>query len=703
MEKEMQTTTTEIPAVTFDEFEPTSYETWKEAAVALLKGAPFEKKLLTKTYEGITLQPIYTQADVEALTHPLAFPGAADFLRGTDAAGYIEKPWTIAQGTDAILPEEANAILKDELKKGAQGINLVLNESARQCAPFDAKAAGRGVAIADLNDLKAVFADIDVKQYPLHIYAGASAVPMLGLLAAYAGADAKDYHGCVGADPIGALAQDGALPCAMTEMYDEMAAAIKFVEAKMPGVKTIMIQGSVYHNGGANAVQEVAMCMGTAINYIDAMAERGLEINQVAKQIRFNFSLGANFFMEIAKLRAAKLVWAQIVQAYGGDEEAQKIDIFARTSHFTSTVYDPYVNILRTTTEAFSGVVGGVNGMEVAPFDEAVGPSDEHSRRIARNSQIMLQNEFNLLQPIDPAGGSWYVETLTQEVAKAIWEFMQKIENHGGMLAGLKAGHPQAAIKEIFAERIKNLQTRKDRAVGTNMYANMAEKPMDKDFAAEEAAKAKRAADVEKAKANGNPAAAEKVTEAACLVQGVADAMAAGACTICVRKALNKGEAETVEAIAPHRWTEEYEALRQKTEKFVAETGENVKVFLANYGPIPNHKPRADFSCGFFEVAHFDMLRNDGFATAEEAAKAAIDSKADVCVICGKDTDYPEIVPVIAKAVKAAAPNMMVVLAGAPAADQKPVYDEAGVDEYIHVKANCFDILTKIQKARGIC
>ena len=128
-----------------------------------------------------------------------------------------------------------------------------------------------------------------------------------------------------------------------------------------------------------------------------------------------------------------------------------------------------------------------------------------------------------------------------------------------------------------------------------------------------------------------------------------------------------------------------------------------MKVFLANYGPIPNHKPRADFSCGFFEVAHFDMLRNDGFATAEEAAKAAIDSKADVCVICGKDTDYPEIVPVIAKAVKAAAPNMMVVLAGAPAADQKPVYDEAGVDEYIHVKANCFDILTKIQKARGIC
>ncbi len=703
MEKDIQTTNTEIPAVTFEEFEPASYEAWKTEAVALLKGAPFEKKMLTKTYEGITLQPIYLMEDVEELTHPQAFPGAADFLRGTDAAGYIEEPWTIAQGVDAVLPKEANAILKDELKKGCQAVNLILDKASKQCVEFDATAQERGLSLAAVADLKEVLDGVDLKEHKLHIYAGASAVPMLGMVAAYGGDDAAKFTGVIGADPIGALAEDGKTPCAMEELYDEMAAAIKYAEAKMPGIKTILIQGSVYHNGGANAVQEVAMCMATAINYIDAMAERGLDVNQVAAQIRFQFSLGANFFMEIAKLRAAKLVWAQMIQAYGGNEEAQKIDIFARTSYFTKTVYDPYVNILRNCTQAFSGVVGGINEMEVAPFDEAVGPSDELSRRIARNSQVMLQNEFNLLQPVDPAGGSWYVEALTQQIAKAIWDFIQKAEAHGGMLEGLKKGHAHAAIFEVLQSRFKNLATRADRAVGTNMYANTVEKPMDKDFAALEKAKAQRKADVAAAKQNGNPGACANLHDAACLVSAVAEAMTNGACTICVRAALNKGEGLTVQPIEAHRWTEEYEALRGRTEKFVAETGETVKVFLANYGPIPKHKPRADFSTGFMEVAGFEMLKNDGFATAEAAAQAAIDSKADVAVICGTDDVYPEIVPVIAKQIKAACPNMMVVLAGAPAADCKADYDAAGVDEYIHVKANCFDILTKIQKARGIC
>lgn len=699
MEKDMQKTN-EIPAVSFDEFKIPSYDEWKEAAIALLKGAPFDKKLKTKLYEGITLEPIYNPSDVEELGKAFDFPGFGDYLRGTNPAGYMAEPWTISQGVDAVLAKDANEIIKHELEKGATGVNIVLDDATRKCAPFDKDAVGRGVSLNTVEDVKAVLNGVDLKANKLNIYAGASALPMMGMVMA-AVAEHAEIKGCIGADPIGTLAEDGKLPCSLEQLYDEMACAVKCAVDKMPGVKTILVNGSVYNNGGANAIQEVAYSVASAIAYIDAMLERGLDINTVAKQIRFTFSIGANFFMEIAKLRAVKMVWAQVVKAYGGDAEAQKIDIYARTSKFTYTVNDPYVNVLRATTQAFSAVVGGIDEMEVAPFDDVIGASCEQSRRIARNQQIMMQNEFNLLQPVDPAGGSWYVEYLTNKVANMIWEAVQAVDAEGGMVELLKQGKVQEAVADVLKARFKNLATRKDRAVGTNMYANKVETPFQTPCQKE--AKAQRAAECEKGKANAPQIDVAAVIEnGACMLCGVIDALNQGACAICVREALNKGEALEVAPITAHRWTEQYEALREATIK-AAEEGKKVNVFLANFGKIPNHKPRADFSRGFFEVGFFDVIGNDGYPTAEDVAQAAIDSKAEVVCICGKDVDYPEIVPVIAKAVKVANPNTMVILAGAPAAEYKDSYDAAGVDEYIHVKANCLDILTKIQKARGIC
>ncbi len=700
MEKDMQKTN-EIPEVAFDEFKIPSYEEWKDAAVALLKGAPFDKKLKTKLYEGITLEPIYNESDVEELDKVFEFPGFSDYLRGTDVAGYMAEPWTISQGVDAVLAKDANAIIKHDLEKGSTGFNLVLDAGSRRCTGYDKDAAGRGVSVLSLADMKAVLDGVDIAANKVNVYAGSSALPMLGLLMAADKDAAKACRGCVGADPIGVLAEDGQLPCSLEELYDEMACAIRVAADKMPGMKTILINASVYHNGGANAIQEVAYAVSTAIAYLDAMQERGLDVNTVAKQIRFTFSIGANFFMEIAKLRAVKMIWAQVIKAYGGDVDARKIDIYARTSKFTYTVNDPYVNVLRAATQAFSAVVGGIDEMEVAPFDDVIGASCEHSRRIARNQQIMLQNEFNLLQPIDPAGGSWYVETLTNKVANMIWEKIQQIDAAGGMVELLKKGEVQKAVDEIMRQRLKNLATRKDRAVGTNMYANKAEKPYE--TPCQKDAKEARARECEAAKAAAPDLdVAAVIADGNTMLCGVIDALQKGACVIKVREALNKGEAVTVEPVKAHRWTEEYEALRDRTLN-AAKEGKTISVFSANYGKIPNHKPRADFSRGFFEVGFFDVIGNDGFPTAEEVAQAAIDSKADVVCICGKDTDYPEIVPVIAKAVKAANPDTIVILAGAPAAEYKETYDAAGVDEYIHVKANCLEILTKIQKARGIC
>lgn len=656
MEKEKNTT---LPAVSFDEFKVPTYEEWKEAAIAALKGAPFDKKMYTKTYEGITLQPIYTLADTQDNAQAQTMPGADAYLRGTHAGGYLTNPWKMAQGLDVVDPAEFNKLAKFELEKGATAITVLLDKATKQGAKFDAAAEGRGLSLQDAEDVKVAFDGIEA---PLFVAGGASVKPLLGLFAE-AGVKAT---GVVGADPIGALLTDGALPCAMEELLDEMAETVKAADADL---KVINVDATVYGNGGANAVQETAYAFATATYYIKELVERGVAVDTAAQNVCFSFAIGSNFFMEIARLRAAKAVWAEIVKELGGNEESQKITIFARTSAFTKTVYDPYVNLLRTTTEAFSAVVGGIDALQITPFDEPIREADTQSLRYARNQQLLFAEEFNLKATVDPAGGSFYVETLTAQVAEAVKAL---IAETGCILCAVKEGTVQAAVAAVLEERFKNLQVRKDVAVGNNSYANTIEVLLDTNAEALAAAKAARAT-----------AAAGKTA--------LADA----------RAALNKGEAVTATAIGAHRWVEQYEALRMATEKAAA-AGNPVKIFSANYGPIPKHKGRADFSRGFFEVANFEVIGNDGFATAEEVAAAAIESGAAYAVICGTDDVYPEIVPAITKAIKAAKPEMKVYVAGAPG-ENREAFDAAGVDNYIHVGANCYQILKAIQEERGIC
>ena len=659
-----------LAPVTFDEFAPTSYETWKAAAIESLKGGIFEKKLFTKTPEGITLSPIYTEVEAAPYKERLGFPGAADFLRGTRTAGYAEEPWKIAQEVEAHDPAEANKVLLEELNKGTNAVN------------FDAEA----VELNTLADVETLLNEVQLRCAPLAVYAGATALPLLSAILRRqkkVGDDAP-LTGCVGADPLGEAVKKGGFDSSFESYVDQMALTLKCALKHAPELKVIYIQSSVYHNGGANAIQEAAAALATALCYIDALTEKGFTVDEVAEHIRFNFCLGPNFFMEIAKLRAVRVVWAQLMQAYGAGEKAQTIDVFAETSEFTTTLYDPYVNVLRATTQAFSGVVGGVGGMKILPFDAAVRDSDPFSRRIARNIQVMMQEEFNLLSPVDPAGGSWYVETLTGQLGEAIWKQVQKIQAAGGMLEALRAGTIQSEIAAALADRFKRLATRQDRAVGSNMYPNMTEKPLD----GEKTPKA--------------PKPAGKAIEGIGCPRCAGDALEEGATLADIAASFADGRGEAFPAIKAHRWTEQYEALRKATEDYIAKTGDNVKVFLCNMGPIPQHKARADFSASFMEVAHFDVLRNNGFATVDEAVDAAVASGADVAIICSTDDTYPELVPPIARGIKAKAPNMKVFLAGAPAAEFKPSYDEAGVDEYIHVRANCLAILTNIQKGKGI-
>lgn len=709
----------EIPSVDFDEFEIPSYEEWKEAVIGLLKGKPFEKSMFTKTYEGITLNPIYRMEDLEGLTHNKTYPGMESNLRGAKASGYIHRPWVIAQECDAKTPKDANEMIRYELKKGSTSASFVLDTATRKGLDADVAKekdiADIGVSLSTLSDVNTLLDGVDLENFPINIYTGASNIALLSAIITYCEQKSiplKKLKGAIAADPIGELALDGTLPRALDEYYDEMAHAIWWAKKYAPHLKTVVINTDVYHNGGANDIQEVAYAMNSALTYMRAMERRGIDVNTFCRHIRFHFSIGANFFMEIAKLRSLKMIWAQIVKNCGGDSIAQKINVYVSTSSFCQTKYDPYVNLLRAATQSFSAVIGGMNGMFVKPFDHCIRPSDEFSRRIARNIQIMEQHEFNFIQPIDPAGGSWYLEPLTEEFTQKTWAKFQEIEAHGGLIKALESGKVQEAVDEVLQERFKNLATRKDRAVGNNMYPNMTEKLLDVpevDFAK---IIEKRKLDIKvNAKVRDNDyiklilseIAKRDFSELGSLVKLTKDAIRAGATLGEITTALNAGNGLTVKAILAHRWTERYEQLRKRTEDYVAEHNDNVNIFLANMGPIPQHKARADFVTSFMQVAAFNVLTNNGFATVEEAVKSAVESNADVAIVCSTDATYPELAPAITSGIKAQCPKMKVFLAGAPTPELKQACDEAGMDDYISVRSNCYETLLRMQKEKGMC
>ena len=507
-------------------------------------------------------------------------------------------------------------------------------------------------------------------------------MPMLALTAAALrskGDRVQKLKGFIGANPAGELAAAGRNSQSLAKLYDEAYLAASWAIKNAPELKTFMAASDVFSRGGANDVQEIAYTLSIAADYMRAMMERGLTADEAAGQIMFGFSMGANFFMQIAKLRAVRPIWAQIAEAFGCSSQAQRIHIHGKPALFFKTKYDPYVNMLRNTSEMFSGVVGGIDSFENGTFDEAVRKGDEFSRRIARNVQVMLQEEFGLLQPIDPAGGSWAVETLTKQIKEKIWAEFQTVEGKGGIAAALLEGYPQEQIAAVLEKRFKKLEFRRDRIVGSNMYPNMTEKLLEErpeDFAANRQARSEAIAayesDLDEVFRAEKLAELKKISQdSGDIVQAAIEAARAGAGIAELRAALDSSQAaqaaekEAVTAILPHRWSERYEELRMITEKYQAEHEDNVKIFLANMGPIPQHKARADFTTGFLQVGAFQVLGNNGFQTVEEAAEAAGKSGADAVVICSTDATYPEIVPALAPKLHQVLPDAIVFLAGA--------------------------------------
>jgi methylmalonyl-CoA mutase len=707
-----------VPLGLRDDFPAPSLDAWQAECVKLLKGVPFEKKMFTRTYEGLTLRPMYTQADVADLPHAGSLPGQAPFVRGTHALGYRQTPWQVAQELPYPTGEEFNAALVHDLARGQDAVVLVIDEAGQAGLDPDQAGAGKvgrgGTSVASLADLRVALDKVDLGSHPLHIESGSAALVYAALLVALArekGVDPAKLRGSVGLDPLRGLVELGRLPLALGKAYDELAVLTKWGAANAPGLQTIAASGHAFHDGGANAVQELAFTLAAAVHHLRELEKRGVDVEVAAPRIRLSLSVGTHFFLEIARLRAARWLWSRIVAASGGSEAAQKLTLHARTSRFGLTVLDPHVNILRGTTEAMAAIMGGVDSLCVSPFDQAIGLPDTFSRRIARNTHAILREESHLDLVADPAGGTWYVEALTAEIAEAAWELFQEIEAFGGLVGALQEGWVQAQVASVATERRANLAARRDILVGTNMYANPREQVCagrDEDAVA---VHANRSRAVQAARTSGTQAHDLEVLQkldniltnpAPDTFAAVVEAAAKGATVgeLCRTFRHDADPHLQVEPIAPCRAAEMFEQVRLAVMAHAATDEAATTVFCANLGDVARYMPRLDFTRGFFQTGGFKVVADRFFATPDDAAAAASASGARTAVITGLDATYAVQGVATAAALKAAGIET-VILAGLPT-DLVPALKAAGVDEFIHVRTDAWAVLAKLARSKGV-
>lgn len=691
--------------LTLDEFPAASYAEWRAAAEESLKGAPFEKKLLTKTHEGITLQPIYNASDLEQLGLGESWPGLPDFLRGRKAAGAKVEPWWMAQELPIGLPSAWNEAALADLSRGQNALSILLDASTRRCCDPDEagpyEVAQCGLSLFQVEDLAAALRGVDPTPIALVCPAGATALPLLGLLVAASeklGVNPSAWQGAVTADPITEYARDGKLDRSLEICWDEMAATVRWAEAVGSPLRLIGIQAGLWAEGGANAVQELAFGLATGVESLREMTARGLTVDQAASRCFFSYSLGSEIFPQIAKLRAARLLWHRVVSASGGGPNA--MFLHGRSSLFNKSRLDPHTNMLRATAEGFVAAVGGVDSFHVAAFDEPLRAPDTFSRRISRNVHIILGEECNFADVADPAGGSWYVEVLTRQLAEAAWAQFQEIEARGGMTSAVRRGEPQVAAAQSAESRLAAAATRKDGYIGVNLFPNVLEEILPAPASDQKSVQAARAAEAVACRADGHLAALPAD------VSAVANAFREGATLGQVGAALtgSEGAEPAITRLRVRRAAEDFEELRDKALAYRAGKGQLPTIWLANFGPSKQYKARADFSTGFLSPGGFSVEQGLGSKSIEEAVEAAAQAVAGgalAIVLCSTDDTYAEIVPAFIPAFRARCPQTRIIVAGYPT-DLVKELEAAGVQDFLHLRRNCLEFNQELQEILGL-
>jgi methylmalonyl-CoA mutase len=683
------------------EFPPHTEAEWKEAAIQLLKGRPFEKTLITATYEGFDLQPLYTREGMRDLPHLADQPGMGTQVRGSRIEGYLEAGWLVSQELSAPTPSALNAVALKELEGGQSELNFWLDRPGRQGedpGESSTSAGVCGVSLSTLGDVSTLLDGIHPEMISLYFQSGAAAPALYALLTAWMqkhDIPGKDVRGCLGFDPVGWLAETGSLPGSSEKVFDVMAELVEAARSTAPELQVIDVQGHPYHNAGASSVQEMAAVLSTGSLILKELAKRGVKPETVVPRMRLSVSIGGNTFIEIAKLRALRILWNPIMEAFGVDESARRLHLHARTGLWNKTLFDPYVNMLRTTTEAFSAVVGGCDSLHVSPFDEIIRESGPFSRRIARNTHAILAEECGMKQVLDPSGGSWAVETLTDDMAREAWKAFQKIEAGGGILASLEKGTLQEAVSAVRSEKLKSIQRRKDVIVGTNAYPNAGEKPLPGGDVDYEAARKERIESLNTWKKDRDAAAVQAALEAVGAARGaermaaMVNAASAGATLGELQEALSLGESEVkANPLKLHRAAEEFEQLRLAA-RALAQSGKPPLLHQLNMGPSRRYRMRADWTTSFFQAGGLEVLSTDDYEDVAVAVDALKSSGARVAVITSDDETYGTVVAPLASAIKALDSGIKVLVAGAPG-DNEAAWRESGVEDFVHIRVNTY-------------
>ncbi len=600
----------------FDMFPECSYQEWRAKVEADLKGADFNKKLVWRTNEGFNVEPVYRAENIVDLKTTDSLPGEYPYLRGTRT----DNDWLVRQEVIADTVSEANATAKDIITKGITSL-------------------GFKVEINSEEDVKALLDGIDLKKYEINF----TCCPRKASTLAKALTDylrntnnLENFKGSIDFNPMRrALKHGSAFPADIKAMALELLDIVKIV----PNLQVFAVDSFMLCNAGAYIYQELGYALSWGAEWMSMLTEAGVKADEAARRIKFNMGVSSNYFMEIAKFRAARMLWSQIVEQYKPEsKQSCKMMCHAVTSRYNQTIYDAHVNLLRSQTESMSAALAGVDSITTTPFDVPYKTPDAFSERIARNQQFLLKEESHLDKVVDPAGGSYYVETLTVSLANEAWKLFLEVEEKGGFLACINDNSIQKTVNETSAKRHTDVARRKEILLGTNQYPNI------------------------------NETAAQKIENTSC----------GCGCNH------GKEETEAGEGLSMKRAASDFEALRLATEA----AANRPKVFMLTIGNLAMRLARAQFSTNFFGCAGYEIIDNLGFKTVQEGVDAALANNADVIVLCSSDDEYAELAP---EAFKYLDGRAQFVVAGAPACmdDLKA----AGITDFIHVRVNVLETL----------
>lgn len=642
----------------FQYFEKQSKESWQQKAEKDLKGKPLGK-INWRTFEGIETEPYYSAQDLNNNSNTALLPGQAPYLRSQKE---LSNGWLIREEISQYKNFKAtNKKAHNAIEQGAH--NLVFATKAFTDG-FD------GIPVKNLEDLAQLLDGIDPAQTGISFKTGETGPFYLKLLkewAQNAGHNASQVFGSIDHDPIGAFVSSGISTPSLENTFAHLAEVMTFTKDNFEHYKSITIHSSTFHNAGASIVQELAFTLAIANEYMHQLTEKGLKLDEIYNHIQVELSVGGSYFQEIAKIRAFRWLWATLAGQYAQKTEAQTCYLVARSSEWNKSVFDPYVNMLRLTTEAMSASIAGADEIQLDGYDKGFRPTNEFSERISRNLHHLLTEESYLDKSVDPASGSYYIEKLTEDLAQAAWELFKTVEAKGGILALAKSGWLQTELRKSRRSREERLALRKEKFLGVNEFPNPNDKALD--LVVEDKPRTPFATEVEE----------ESNWQEMNNVRQYADW-------------LLKGGSENCEPVEHYVATEGFEQLRAGAEIAKQEGEKLPSFFLMPLGNKAMRSARANFALNFYQCGGFEVINNAGFESVDEAIEAFKANPTQVIVICSSDQEYLDLIPQIGKALKKAGILPKLALAGHPG-DKKEDYEDMGIEEFIYMGCNVYDTL----------